>query len=457
MNPLRRVTSLTVIAVSISSFLTVSRAGADAPPPRPIRLVVRFAPGTGVEVRREAHDALDAEVVNTLDWRSADIVTVEGASAHDAERRYLRQPGVLSAEPSRRYTTHAAPDDPSFTAEWGLHNTGQEVPGTGRAGAPDVDIDAPEGWASAYGSGRFPASGGVTVGVIDTGVDRGHADLAEKVVACASALGGDGVVSDGSCDDDSGHGTHIAGTIAARTANGVGVAGVAPDASLAVFKALDGKGHGYDADIVAGLRWLRTVAHVDVINMSFGDSARSSFLDDELADAAAHGVLLIASSGNTGDSTPSYPAYHSDVVSVAAVDADGHRPGFSVCNDDVEIAAPGMQVVSTALGGGYARSSGTSMAAAHVSGAAAVLMSRRGLDAWQARSALVQGAGAPAGCADAELLNLQGGMRASAAPRPAPSRPPSPSPSPTPSPLLPTSLPLPVPSSSPSAPPRAAR
>ncbi|HVF21351.1 MAG TPA: S8 family serine peptidase [Mycobacteriales bacterium] len=457
---LRRAITLLTAAVLAGSSIGALGAAAAARPDRsdrsrpfdgahrPDSLVVAFAPGTAAAVRAAAHRALGARVEHALAWRPVDVVALApGTTPEAAASAYRQLPGVRTAEPNWRYAASGAPDDPGFGTEWGMHNSGQEVPGTDRRGTTDVDIDAPEGWAAAYGDGVFPSSGGTVVGVIDTGVDLDHPDLEGKVVRCASALSGSGVVTDGYCRDHGGHGTHIAGTIAARTGNGVGIAGVAPDAEIAVFKALGDDGHGFDADIVAGIRWLRTVAGARVINMSFGDSAPSSVLDEELDAAAAAGVLLVSSSGNTGDATPSYPAYHPGVVSVGAVDADGARAGFSACNDDVEVAAPGVQIVSTSPGRAYARLHGTSMAAAHVSGVAAVLMSRRGLTAIEARAALVNGAGDKGGCGSSRLVNLAGAMRADFTPpsgRPPRSATPSASPSPssTPGPLLPSLPPL---------------
>ena len=123
------------------------------------------------------------------------------------------------------------PNDPLFSQLYGLNNTGQ----TG--GRADADIDAPEGWDAA-GLGAFPATGGVKIGIVDTGIDQTHPELSGKTVNCADSVGG--TVVEGTCVDDSLHGTHVAGTIAAKANNATGVAGVAFNSSLVICKALRG-------------------------------------------------------------------------------------------------------------------------------------------------------------------------------------------------------------------------
>jgi subtilisin family serine protease len=208
------------------------------------------------------------------------------------------------------------------------------------------------------------------------------------VKACAQALLNLGLLQNGSCNDDHGHGTHTAGTIAATTNNGIGVAGVAPNADLAICKALNAAGSGFTTDIVKCINWLRTTGGARIISMSIGSTGSTTAFDRELSAAYAAGVLLIAAAGNDGNATLNYPAAHPDVVSVAATDANDARASFSNCNADVEIAAPGVDILSTAPGGGYQTMSGTSMATPHVSGVAAVVMKQKNLTAAQTRALL---------------------------------------------------------------------
>jgi subtilisin family serine protease len=271
----------------------------------------------------------------------------------------------------------ASPDDPRFPRQWGLEGPG------------DQDVDARRGWGLAYGGDGSTVDGsrriafpqeptGATIGIIDSGVDIDHPDLfgglGERLVGCARATGGTGVVTAGGCDDDSGHGTHVTGIAAAVTDNGVGVSGVAPSARIASCKALDASGQGFVSDVIGCMDWLDGIG-VDVISMSLGGSY------DEVWERAAaevwdrgRGVLMVASSGNSGDERPSYPAAFGSVVSVASTERTGERSFFSNFNDDVELSAPGARIVSTIDGGGYAVLSGTSMAVPVVAGVAAMIV-----------------------------------------------------------------------------------
>jgi thermitase len=369
----------------------------------PTTLLVAFEPGTPGAERRNAHAGLGAAVENTLEWQELDVVRLpRGLDPVDAAARYERNPNVAFAELNSIATLTT--NDTLYADQWGLHNTGQRVTGSFVRGVADVDIDAPEGWDIAFGAGQLESTGGTLTGVLDTGIDRTHVDLLGRTAVCASATSAIGLVVEGTCSDDNLHGTHVAGTIAAETGNGVGVAGVAPNAPLAVFKGLNGAGTGFYADIIAGIHYLHTHG-AKVISMSIG-GPQSDALDKELSEAAAAGSLLIAAAGNDGDDTANYPAFHKDVVSVAAVDAAGKRARFSNCNSDVEIAAPGVDIWSTFPANAYGSISGTSMATPHVSGVAALLMSEKGLTAAQTRSALTSTDQGSAGCNSVGVVNL---------------------------------------------------
>ena len=366
-----------VLVSSIAGSSSVSGAFPDATtasssvrPYAPHTLLVAFDEGVSASLRHTLHAVQGSTVAGNLGFQDVDVVTLPpGVDPLVAAAAYQTYPIVDFAEPNYVFTTSGTPNDPSFPTMYGLDK-----------------IDAPEGWTTAFGPTSFPSTGGIRVGVVDTGIDRSHADLGSKVKACAQALTNLGILQNGTCNDDHGHGTHTAGTIAAVTNNGVGVAGVAPNADLAICKALNVAGSGFTTDIVKCINWLRTTGGARIISMSIGGGTTTT-MNNELSAASAAGVLLIAAAGNDGNATLNYPAAHPAVVSVAATDQHDAKASFSNCNADVEIAAPGVSILST-VPGGYGTMSGTSMATPHVSGAAAVVMWQKGLSASAVRSLL---------------------------------------------------------------------
>jgi thermitase len=330
-------------------------------------VIVKFAGGVTSAQRAALFDATGVSGrVGSVAGVGAEVVRVDGDPAAVA-RRLNSSLLVSYAEPNFILRTTAVPNDPLFSELYGLNNVGQ----TG--GRTDADIDAPEGWDAA-GLGSFPAGGGVKIGIVDTGIDQTHPELSGKTVNCADSIGG--AVIEGACADDSLHGTHVAGTIAAKANNATGVAGVAFNSSLVICKALrGGAGVGLTSDVANCITWTHSKG-AKVISMSLG-GGQSTTLQSAVANAwengAATGSVLIAAAGNDGNSTVSYPAGYSQVVSVAATDHNDARASFSNANPDVEVAAPGVSVLSTIPGGQYLELSGTSMATPHASGVAGVL------------------------------------------------------------------------------------
>lgn len=223
------------------------------------------------------------------------------------------------------------------------------------------------------------AAGEVLVCIIDSGYSGGHPDLPHgaQVQGCNDA--GTGSWS----SDENGHGTHVAGTIAAVGGNDQGVVGVQPNQSvpLQIVKVFGANGWAYSSNLVGALNACKQGMSNRgftrmVINMSLGGSVPSKTEEQAFNQAYGQNVLSVAAAGNAGNTSKSYPASYGSVVSVAAIDANKQLASFSQRNDQVELAAPGVSVLST-VPTGYAYYSGTSMATPHVVGVAALVWSQR--------------------------------------------------------------------------------
>ena len=298
----------------------------------------------------------------------------------DRAERLEDQPGVRFVEPNGTFkvtaTASTVPSDKLFSQQWAL--------------ASADGIGAPGAWWTSRGAGAV-------IAVVDTGIDLSHPDLAANLWTNPAEAPGNGVDDDrdgfvddvhganilsgnGAVQDGYGHGTAMSGA-AAAAANTVGVTGVAPGAKIMPVKVLADDGSGNTSSVIAGIRY--AVAHgADVVNLSMNGPERSQALEETLAAAKAAGVVVVASAGNDSgnrDVTPSYPASAPGdrVLPVAAGSTDGGIAPFSGYGRSVPLAAPGQDVLTTARGGRYATSSGTSVATAQVSGAAALLAAAR--------------------------------------------------------------------------------
>jgi subtilisin len=192
--------------------------------------------------------------------------------------------------------------------------------------------------------------------------------------------------------DGNSHGTHVAGTVAALN-NTTGVLGVAYSADLYAVKVLDSSGSGTYSGIIQGIEWAVS-NNMDVINMSLGGSSGSTALQQACDNAYNSGVLVVAAAGNSGSkgkrNTIGYPAKYASVMAVGAVDSSNNRASFSSVGSELEVMAPGVNILSSVPGNGYDSYNGTSMASPHVAGAAALIMAGNpGLSNAQVRQKLV--------------------------------------------------------------------
>lgn len=222
-------------------------------------------------------------------------------------------------------------------------------------------------------------SGGkdVTIAVLDTGIDQTHPDLADRVTGCATYAAPGKAFIDNSCDDLNGHGTHMAGIIAADGgADGHGIWGVAPEAHLLAYKVCGDDGQCLSDDIAMAIH-AAVDTGANIIVLGLGGEGDSSFVDDALQYAADHDVLVVAAAGNDGPYPDSmdWPARNPLTIAVGALASDRTVAEFS-SRGSVELVAPGVNIESTFKDDGYAILSGTSMAAPHVAGLAALVWAR---------------------------------------------------------------------------------
>src|SRR4051812_2657791 len=399
--------------------LPAAAFGAAKPAPTPAQLdaaggpdiIVKRRPGLDAGDRAQIRAAADVTYADSLRLQDTEIVHAEPGRLADALAALRADPSVLYAEPDA--PVHAFTGDEYWPEQWALENVGQSVFG-GPAGLPGADIHAPAAWAlGATGAGQ-------TVAVVDTGVNAAHPDLAGQLATNAGETGHgresnradddhDGLVDDwrgwdwvqqdNNPDDGDGHGSHVAGIIAARQAR-TGITGAAPDARILPLRVLDADGFGSDSDIASAFAYAGEL-HIGVVNASLGGLGASSAEEDAIA--AHPQTLYVVAAGNGGadrigddnDSTPEYPcnAPQDNVICVGATDNNDERASFSnYGHNSVDLFAPGVTIVSAwrAPESGWWIADGTSMAAPHVAGTLALMRAAApSLGAAQLRQALL--------------------------------------------------------------------
>ncbi|MDN5292713.1 MAG: hypothetical protein PWQ31_18 [Eubacteriales bacterium] len=261
-----------------------------------------------------------------------------------------KDPEIVEANYNHILRIQAEPNDPSYPLQWNLKT-----------------IRATASW------NLVTPNSSVYVAVIDTGIDPSHPDLASALAP--SSLFYNAI--DGSCYvyDDNGHGTHVAGIIAATANNSTGIAGAAAGIKILPIKALYDGGAGTESDIAAAIDYATRIPEVKVINLSMSTGETSNALRAAIDAAIARGITVVAASGNEGKSSLAFPAAYPEVVSVGATDRNDNLASFSNYGTNLDVVAPGVAVLSTLPGGGYGYGTGTSMAAPHVSALAALMYS----------------------------------------------------------------------------------
>ncbi|MEP6568273.1 MAG: S8 family serine peptidase [Acidobacteriota bacterium] len=410
---------------SLSSANLQSNLGASStekarkPDAVPGEILVRFRAGTtakaelmqnlvaaaGRKIPFRVERLGDREIVQGL--RIAHVTPDDTA---DAIQALNARPDVLYAEPNYILRSDALPNDPRFPEMANLRNTGQ-------SGFPGNDIGAEQAWNTSTGTDT------VVIGVVDTGIDIEHPDLKDNIWRNTAEVPDNGIDEDGDgyVDDVNGwdfynndktvfdsstidaHGTHIAGTIGAVGNNGVGVVGVSWHVKLMPLKFLGSPaGTGSTSQAIAALAYAKAMhdrgVNIRAINNSWGGRAFSQALLDVIGELNSVGILFVAAAGNDGmdnDSFPVYPANYEvpNVISVGADDSAFTRASFSnFGTDTVDIYAPGINILSTAPGANYTSRDGTSMAAPHVTGTAALVCAARpGINLPQLRNSILFG------------------------------------------------------------------
>lgn len=305
-------------------------------------IVLAFKASTPAIARESVALSLGAHTIEQ-DGHSVTLRLPRGLSPADALNRIARSPYLEFAEPN--FIAHAASkDDPAYSSQYGI-----------------IQTFCNAAWE------REDGGYGVTIAVLDTGIDRDHPEFAFRTLP-----GYDFVNEDSNPADDNGHGTLCAGVSAAAADNGIGIAGVAYHATILPVKVLDKQSKGSYSNIAQGIRWAADQG-ADVISMSLAGSSSSSTLSSAIDYAYRKGVVVVAAAGNGGNTRRMYPAAYSQVVSVSAVDRRKRRPSFATYGSWVDVAAPGDTIYSTYPGGTFRTANGTSMASAFVAGQAALI------------------------------------------------------------------------------------
>ncbi|HYE87363.1 MAG TPA: S8 family serine peptidase [Vicinamibacterales bacterium] len=360
-------------------------------------VLIRFREGRSASRRAQLERAAATDSTEAVGRTGLRRLRSRRMRAAQMLSRLRAETDVEFVEPNYVVGVDALPGDSFWVSMWGLQNTGQTI--SGQAGIAGADIDAPQAWDVTTGTRN------VVVGVIDTGIDYNHPDLAANMwrapaaftvtiagqtITCAAGSRGFNAITR-TCDpmDDHNHGTHVAGTIGAVGGNGIGVSGVNWATSMMGLKFLASNGFGSTANAIHAIDFAIQAkaafagsngANVRILSNSWGGGGFSQALADAIGRANSAEMLFVAAAGNDGsnnDVWPTYPANYNvaNVLSVAATDnRDGIASFSNYGTTTVDLGAPGVGIYSTTRNSTYASYNGTSMATPHVSGAAALML-----------------------------------------------------------------------------------
>lgn len=388
--------AMMVLAFCGVGFAASSSGKADNPPGQMKKqwvegeILVKFKKHVGAKDKANFHAAMGTVVAHEIQQLGVQrIKGKKNESMRELLDRYATSPHVEYAEPNYIVQALTVPNDPSFSELWGLNNTGQTV--NGITGTPDADIDAPEAWNVTTGSRS------VVVAVIDTGVNSANPELSANIWTNPGEIPDNGIDDDGNGyvddvhgwdflnndndpTDDVEHGTHVAGTIGGLGNNGAGLSGVNWQVTLMPLKFL-GPAGGSTYDAVRAILYASQMG-AQISNNSWGGGDYSETLRAAIVTANERGHLFVAAAGNdyeNNDVKSKYPCTYQEanVVCVGATDANDIKAGFSNYGAaSVHLSAPGVNIYSTLPGGGYDYWAGTSMATPHVTGTAALMLSK---------------------------------------------------------------------------------
>lgn len=334
--------AMIAIAAVLLGTAFVSRAESEAGS----RKIVVFKSGVDEATKEALINKAGGEKIKDLKLISGQAVRL----TLQAEKNLAKQAGVLRIDDDVEVSALAKPakidapgPQPAEILPWGIDR-----------------IDAERVWPG--GNTADP----VKVGIIDTGIDLAHPDLKDNIKGGMSAVN-----YTASYNDDNGHGTHVAGIVGAID-NTIGVIGVGPNINLYAVKVLDRRGSGWLSDIIEGLDWA-IANHLQVVNMSLGTTADVQSFREAVQRVNAAGIVQVAAAGNDGKAV-NYPAAYPEVIAVSATDGANKIASWSSRGQEVDLAAPGVNIYSTYKGSTYQTLSGTSMAAPHVAGAAALVI-----------------------------------------------------------------------------------